>query len=185
MNHRKKSTRRTRMSHVPGNNGPDRVFAPTVSSTAQVDENRPESEPVTKSLRQAAQIAMLRRALAAAESPDLPDKAVCDYLQTLSQMAKIEASIDVAASPIAQPPSVEAPGSISELKGKCNAMVRNEPPVPGEARAEIAALLRQAIRDIYGIDPDPTARPNQDNNPEAESGPLGSAPPDKPSNDQP
>jgi hypothetical protein len=53
---------------------------------------RPNAETTrsnsTQALRNLAQIAMLKRALLAAQDEGLPHKAICDYLHTLSQMAK-------------------------------------------------------------------------------------------------
>ena len=42
---------------------------------------------------------MLKRALLAAKDEGLPHKAICDYLHTLSQMAKLEGSGDLAQAP--------------------------------------------------------------------------------------
>lgn len=88
--------------------------------------------PSTRALRIFAQIAMLKRALLAAQDEGLPHKAICDYLHTLSQMAKLE------------PIAVTEDGD-SELD--------DVPMAHGHTRqsANIRERLRQAIADIYGI----------------------------------
>ena len=73
---------------------------------------------------------MLKRALLAAQEEGLPHKAICDYLHTLSQMAKLESSA---------PPK---PGAGADST---------------PASEGIQDRLRQAIADVYGMADMPNA----------------------------
>lgn len=103
----------------------------------------------TQALRMEAQIAMLKRALLAAEDEGLPHKAICDYLHTLSQMAKLE--------------QVTAPGArnaaVLESAMENDVHPSDAPESPQETAnpTEVRARLRQAIADIYGISVSPEA----------------------------
>ncbi len=86
---------------------------------------------------------MLKRALLAAEDEGLPHKAICDYLHTLSQMAKLERTDELNAP---YDPSRE---TVEEV----DVHPRNAPELPQDPAMpnEVRARLRQAIADIYGI----------------------------------
>lgn len=112
----------------------------TRSTRDQAAGSKGSTAKSTQALRILAQIAMLKRALQAADDEDLPHKAICDYLHTLSQMAKLEAS----AEPV-----------VGDTE------VNEEPAESGTARqpANIRERLRQAVADIYGIADLPPADP--------------------------
>lgn len=105
----------------------------------------------TQELRIEAQIAMLRRALLAAEEKGLPHKAVCEYLQTLSQMAKWE--------PASVPTRRRTRSDIDDdAESQTVAGQMNAPKLSEKARKR----LRRTIADIYGIADSPaTDEPSQ------------------------
>lgn len=103
----------------------------------------------TQVLRIQAQIAMLKRALLAAEDEALPHKAICDYLHTLSQMAKLEQ--------IAAPGARNAAALESAMENDVHPSDAPESPQETANPTEVRARLRQAIADIYGISVSPEA----------------------------
>lgn len=114
---------------------------------------RPNSRPVgsirkrtTAALRIEAQIAMLKRALLAADDEGLPHKAICDYLHTLSQMARY----DLDTEPNRHAPDDEK----SDVGGADGTVDKSE--TPPRRNADIRERLRQAIADIYGITASPS-----------------------------
>lgn len=110
------------------------------STRSQPAESNGSTAKSTQALRVLAQIAMLKRALRAAEDEGLPHKAICDYLHMLNQMAKLEPSSE----------SVDGDSGLDE-----------NPAEPGTARrpANLRERLRQVIADIYGISEWPIADP--------------------------
>ena len=117
---------------------PARRRTPSTRGEPSITEATPSTSP--QALRILAQIAMLKRALRAAEDEGLPHKAICDYLHTLSQMAKLE--------PRAAPEDGEP---------KWNDI----PPTHGTSHqsANTRERLRQVIADIYGISELPDGNP--------------------------
>jgi len=103
-------------------------------------------------LRIEAQIAMLKRALLAAEDESLPHKAICDYLQTLSQMSKLEQ--------VAAPGARNAALLKSSMENNTQPSDESESPRETTNPIEVRAQLRQAIADIYGISVSPQAGSN-------------------------
>ena len=110
----------------------------------------------SRDLRRQAQIALLRRALLAAEDESLPHRAVCDYLKILIQMAKAEPSKSVAArghrSGAAHCPSKADPSTATGVD---------------EDPAAMRRLLNEAIRDIYGVEVTAAPASNADESPKA------------------
>jgi len=82
---------------------------------------------------------MLKRALLAADDDSLPHRAVCDYLKTLSQMAKVDGTNAIETDDLQS----------ARSGGNSNPPVAED--ITARQQEDLRRQLQRTVHDIYGL----------------------------------